>query len=56
MLSITRHVFIDIFQTEHISAIKFDTGYEKNMSFLVIANSSKVEKKTLKKKNRAGLL
>ena len=46
MVTITRHVFINIFQTECISAVKFDTGYEKNMSFLVIPypNLQKFEK------------
>ena len=37
MVTITRHIFIDIFQTEHFSAVKFAMGYEKNISFLVIA-------------------
>ena len=37
MVAITRHVFINIFQTKHSSAAKFAIGYEKNiMSFLVI--------------------
>ena len=46
MVTITRHVFINIFQTEHFSAAKFAIamGYEKNMSFLVIANLQKFEK------------
>ena len=42
MVTITRHVFINIFQTKHFLAANFFTGYEKNMSFLVI--SKKVEK------------
>ena len=33
MVTITRHVFINIFQTEHFSALQCDMGYEKNMSF-----------------------
>ena len=41
----TRHVFINIFQMEHFSAVKIDIGYEKNMSFLVIPKSLKVWKK-----------
>ena len=45
MVTITRHVFIYIIQMEHISAVKFDTGYEKNMSFLVIPKSPKACKK-----------
>ena len=36
VVTITRHVFIDTLQMEHISAIKFDMGYKKYMSFLVI--------------------
>ena len=27
MVTITRHVFINIFQIDHISAVKFDTDY-----------------------------
>ena len=46
MVTITRHIFIDIFQTEHISAVKFDMGYDENMSFLVTyQNLQKFEKK-----------
>ena len=48
-VTITRHVFINIFQTEHFSAVKFAMGYEKNMSFLVIGKSPKVWKKKLKR-------
>ena len=55
MVTITKHTLINIFQTEHFSAIKFAMGYEKNMSFLVIAKSTKVSK-TSRKKNRTGLL
>ena len=33
---------------EHLRAVKFSMGYEKNMSFLVIAKSSKVGKKVEK--------
>ena len=36
MIAITRHIFINILQTEHFPAVKFDKGYEKNMNFLVI--------------------
>ena len=36
--------FIDIFQMEQFSAVKFAMGYEKNMSLLVIAKSPKVVK------------
>ena len=45
MVTITRHVFINISQTEHFSAVKFAMGYENNMSFLVIAKSQKACKK-----------
>ena len=46
MVTITGHVFINIFQTEHFIAVKFSMGYEKNMSFLVIAKSPEsMEKK-----------
>ena len=38
MVTKTRYVFINIFQMEHLLAVKFSMGYEKNMSFLVIAN------------------
>ena len=36
MVTITRHVFINISQTEHFSAVKSDMGYKENMRFLVI--------------------
>ena len=42
MVTITRHVFINIFQMEHL---KFAMGYAKNMSFLVTPKSQKVLKK-----------
>ena len=42
MVTITRHVFINIFQTEHFLAVKFSMGYVKNMTFLVIAKSPRV--------------
>ena len=48
MVTITRHVFINISQMAHFSAVNFDTGYEKNMSFLVIPKSPKVWKKVEK--------
>ena len=49
MGTITRHVFINIFQMKHFSAVKFAMGYENNMSFPVIPNSPKVWKKVEKK-------
>ena len=30
MVTITRHIFINIFQTKCFSAVKFAMGYEKN--------------------------
>ena len=42
MVTITRDIFIYISQTEHISAVKFDMGSEKNMSILVIPTFPKV--------------
>ena len=45
MVTITRHIFINIFKTEYISAMKFDRGNEKNMSFFVIPKFQKFEKK-----------
>ncbi len=46
MVTITSHIFINIFQTVHFSAVKFTTGNEKNMSFLLIPKSPKVWKKS----------
>ena len=34
MVTITKHVFINIFQTEHFSAVKFAMGYGKIWTFL----------------------
>ena len=48
MVTTTRHVFINIFQTEPLSPVKFDMGYEKNMSFLVIPKSPNVWQKVKK--------
>ena len=45
MVTITRHIFIGIFHMGHFSAVEFDMGYEKNMSFLVKPKSLKVPKK-----------
>ena len=42
MVTITRNIFINIFQMECFSAVKFAMVYEKNMSFLVISKSPKV--------------
>ena len=59
MVTITRYVFINTFQTEHFSAVKFHMGY-KDMSFLAIPKSAKFEtnkqtnKQTVEKKIRLG--
>ena len=45
---LSRDGFINIFQAVHFSAAKFDMGYERNMSFLLIAKSPKALKKVLK--------
>ena len=42
MVTITRNVYINIFQMGQFSAVKFAMGYEKYMSFLVILKSLKV--------------
>ena len=45
-----------IFQTDHSSAVKFSIGYEKNISFLMIAKSRKKNgKKKLKRQDWAPL-
>ena len=61
MVTITRHIFINIFQTECFSAVKFAMGYEKYeiSSDSKIAKSlgkKKRRKKKKKKKDRTGLL
>ena len=40
MVTITSHIFINISQTVHFSAIKFTKGNEKNMSFFLIVKIS----------------
>ncbi len=42
MVTITSHIFINIFQTVHFSAMKFTRGNEKNTSFLLIPKSPKI--------------
>ena len=54
MVTTTRQVFINIFQTECFSTVKFAMGYGRNMSFFVIPKSPKVGEKSFK--NRARLL
>ena len=36
MVTVTEHVFINMFQTEQFLAVTFFMRYEKNMSYLVI--------------------
>ena len=48
MVAITRHVFIHIFYTVLFSAVSFDMGYKKSITFLVIPKSLKLEKKNEK--------
>ena len=43
--TLTRHDFVNIFQMEHFSAVKFAMGYEKNISYLVTPKSPKVGQK-----------
>ena len=45
MVTLTRHDFVNIFQMEHFSAVKFAKGYEKNISYLVTPKSPKVGQK-----------
>ncbi len=45
MVTITSHIFINIFQTVHFSAVKLDRSNEKNMNFLLIPKSPKVWEK-----------
>ncbi len=46
MVTITSHIFINIFQTVPFSAVKFTRGIEKNMSFLLIPKFPKVWEKS----------
>ena len=47
MVIITRHVFVNIFQTEHFSAVKFGIGYKRKTIwvFLWHQNHQKLDKK-----------
>ena len=44
MVTITRHLFINIFQMQHLWAVKFHMGYKKNMSFLTFLYDTKISK------------
>ena len=48
MVTITKHVVINIFQTDNFPAVKFAMGFEKNGSFLVIWKFPKDWKKVKK--------
>ena len=54
MVTITSHIFINIFQMVHFSAVKFTRGNEKNMSFFWYQSLRKF-KKNLKQSDRAPL-
>ena len=51
--SIISHIFTNIFQMKHISAVKFLMSHGKNTSFLSISKSHKSLKKKKKKKKKA---
>ena len=53
MVTIISHVFINIFQTEQFTTVKFAMGYEKIMSFLLIPKSPKVSFFSLKVETEA---
>ena len=53
MVTITIHIFTDIFPREHFMAVISFVGNEKNMGYLLVPNLIKFEKK-LKKKIRLG--
>ncbi len=46
MVTITSHIFINIFKTVHFSAVKFTRGNKKYMGFLLIPKSPKVWEKS----------
>ncbi len=46
MVTITSHIFVNIFRTVHFSAVKFTRGNGKNMNFLLIPKSPKVLEKS----------
>ena len=46
MVTITSHIFINISQMVHFSAVKFTRDNEKNMSFLLTPKSLKLWKKS----------
>ena len=54
MVTITIHIFTDIFPREHFMAVISFVGNEKNMGYLLVSNLIKFEKKL--NKNQTGLL
>ena len=48
MVTITRHIISNIFQTGRFSSMKFAMGYEKKRAFLCYQNCQKFEKKVEK--------
>ena len=52
-VTITSHIFVNIFQTVQFSAVIFNRCNEKSMSFLLIPKSQKVQKKKKKKKKKS---
>ncbi len=46
MVTVTSHIFANIFQMFHFSAVEFSRGNEKNMSFLLTPESQKVWQKS----------
>ena len=53
MITITKYVFINIFQMEHFSAVKFAMAYGKNMSLSCDTKISKSFSESWK--NQTGL-
>ena len=53
MVTITRHIFIHIFQQQYLSTVKFAISYQKNELF-VISKFPKIKRKV--GKNQTGLL
>ena len=52
LVTITKHIFTDISQINHLSAVKFYMGNEKNMRNLLITKSQKVWKKIIRSDGR----
>ena len=48
MVTVTSHVFVHKFQTEHFEEVKLSMDYVKSMGFLTILKSLEVLKKVIK--------